>query len=154
MPDNDNDFDRQHDREEEEADLKFSANVCAQELASFKQERCCVFMKGFESGEVLHGRIIGFMKEFEALVIRDIRVGREHLQTKSLIPSENVEHVCVSMSLEKCRQCNEFREMERDAAWDARRKKRLERELKHLVKGRTPPRARVTSKEKVHGKAK
>ncbi len=120
----DNDFDRKQEREEDLEEDRFSTKLCLQELSGLKMQRCCAFLPVEDSLEILHGRLIGMLMELDAMVIRDLRPGRETLQTKQIVPCHNIHYLCSSASLEKCLACREYKEMLKDAKLDKPKTKR------------------------------
>jgi hypothetical protein len=115
MTEDNKDFDRMQDRQEEADDSKFSTKLSVEEMGKIKMQRCCVFIKDSEDIQMVHGKILGMMTELDSLIVRDLRPGREALQCKQLVPFANVHHICASVDLEKCQQCDEYREMAQEA---------------------------------------
>jgi hypothetical protein len=97
------DFDRLHERKEEDEDVKFAAKLVAEELNSLKAQRACIFIS--DSEEVLHGRITGVLSEMDFIVLRDLRPTRQMLRAKLLVPSDRIEHICVNEDPTKCKTC-------------------------------------------------
>jgi len=105
-----NDFDREMERREDQAEDRESAELAVLDFKRFVRDRCCLFL-GDEDGTVLHGRLEGLLQEIEALVLRDLRPGRERLQCRLQVPYDSVHYACHSGSLEKCRQCERYKSL-------------------------------------------
>jgi hypothetical protein len=147
---NPNDFDMRQEREEEREEDRFSAKLSLEEFSRIRFQRCCVFTHDAGgAADVIHGRVTGLLVEMDALVIRDLRLGREALQTKQLIPVANVHRLCASPSLEKCRGCYEYREMEKVAKWEARSRRKAEGSAKKAGSARRKAGGRL---EKSHAR--
>lgn len=153
MPD-DNDFDRRAEREEDREESRFAAKLTVEDFNKINMQRCCVFIKDFSDngGEVIHGRLMGMMAELDALVIRDLRLGREALQTKQIVPYENVHHLCASASLEKCEGCAEYVEMREEALRETQRLARERHQLDKILRKANAP--AKTKRKKVRDHAK
>lgn len=104
------DFERLHDKQEDDEDVKFSARLVVQELSGLKAQRACIFVG--ESGEVLHGQILGVLSEMDALIVRDLRPTRQQLRAKLLVPVEKIEHICTNEDRSKCKSCDIYAEIE------------------------------------------
>ena len=110
------DFDREEERREEEQEEGESAQLAVLEFGRFARERTCVFVDGDDGPEAIHGRLIGLLKEVDALVIRDLRPGREKLGCRLLIPYDNLLYVCCAPGSDKCKECGEYKKLNREAA--------------------------------------
>ena len=84
----------------------------AKSIKSFVKKRCCVFMEGGAYSDIIHGRFMGFIREFPALVIRDLTPGRERLQRTRMVGLEMANNICWCDSLEKCQQCPTYKELQ------------------------------------------
>jgi hypothetical protein len=102
-----NDFDREMEKNEMQEDDREATELAVLDFKRFARNRCCLFLAD-EDGTVLHGRLEGLLQEIEALVLRDLRPGRERLQCRLQVPYDNVHYACHSGSLEKCKQCAEY----------------------------------------------
>jgi hypothetical protein len=80
-------------------------------IKSFMGERCCVFMDAETYDDTCHGKLLALVKEWPALVVRDLSPGGERLQRKRIIPLDAIRDVCLSPGLEKCRACETMKEM-------------------------------------------
>lgn len=139
MSDN-GDFDRRQEREEDREERKFSTQLMVEEMSKYRMQRCCVFTAAGDGIlEVIHGRLVGMMTELDAMVVRDLRIGRETLQTKQIVPVENVLRICSCPNLDKCRQCSEYRAMVREAEQEARQLARRELRAKRGAAARKAP---------------
>ena len=106
-----NDFDREHARREEREEDKQAAELALKDFGRFVRERCCIILDD-RRHTVLHGRLEALLEEIEALVLRDLRPGRERLQCRLQVPYRAVFYACHSGSQQKCRECREYRAME------------------------------------------
>lgn len=106
----DSDFDRLHERHEDEEDTKFSAQLVAQELSKVRGQRACLFLE--DSEEVLHGQITGVLTEMDALIVRDLRPTRQALRAKLIVPVERIEHICTNDDRTKCKGCDIYADIE------------------------------------------
>jgi hypothetical protein len=118
-----NDFDRAQERREEKEEDKAAAELALAEFRHFVRERCCITLDD-DDRTVLHGRLEALLEEIEAVVLRDLRPGREKLQCRLQVPYRVVAHICHSGSLEKCRECPEYRLLESSPAGHKGRKGR------------------------------
>jgi len=106
-----NDFDSEQERREERAGAREDAELALKDFRAFVRERCCITLDD-DDHTVLHGRLEGLLEEIEALVLRDLRPGRERLQCRLQVPYGAVFYACHSGSREKCRECPQYRAME------------------------------------------
>jgi hypothetical protein len=108
-----NNFDRKAERDEERQERRESAEIAVTELKQFAKQLCCVFFDS-EDQEILYGRIIGMMDELDALVIRDIRPGRELLRSRQIIPYERIKYICTAEDGGKCKECAYYKGIAED----------------------------------------
>lgn len=71
-------------------------------------QRCCVHLDAEVHDDTCHGKLVSFIKDWPALMVRDLTPGKERLQRKRLIPLEVIQDVCFSPGLEKCKGCEEM----------------------------------------------
>ena len=103
-----NDFDREMERRELNEEEREAAELAVQDFKRFVRDRCCLFL---DEDVTLHGRVEGLLQEVEAVMLRDLRPGREKLQCRLQIPYDNIFYACHSGSLEKCRECDTYGSM-------------------------------------------
>jgi hypothetical protein len=91
------------DLEDQEA-----AEVLVTSIKNFFGERCCVFTESDHMQDIIHGKILAFIREWPAIVVRDITPGVEIMQRKRLIPVDAIRDTCFCPKKEKCQQCETF----------------------------------------------
>ena len=104
-------FDREEERREAREEGREAAELALADFKHFVRERCCLVLND-EARTLLHGRMEALLEEIEALVLRDLRPGREKLQCRLQVPYQSVFFACHSCSLEKCKGCSEYRKLE------------------------------------------
>ena len=81
-------------------------------IKGFIKKRCCVFMEGGAYSDIIHGRLTAFVREFPALVIRDLTPGRERLQRTRMVGLDLANNMCWCDDLEKCKQCPTYTDLQ------------------------------------------
>lgn len=75
-------------------------------------QRCCVFLEADNYDDTCHGKLLAFIKDWPALMVRDLTPGQERLQRKRLIPLETVRDMCFSPGAEKCKLCTVMKDLQ------------------------------------------
>jgi len=88
-----------------------AATVLAESINPYVGQRCCVTMDGDNFTDVIHGRFLAIVKEWPAIMVRDLTPGVELLQRKRLISVEVIRDVCFSPKQEKCRNCPNYKDL-------------------------------------------
>ncbi len=104
--------DYEESRKEERDEDRVAAVLALYDMKTFARSRCCLYLVDADD-EILHGRLEGLLLEVNTLVLRDLRPGRERLQARLQVPYDNVLYACHSGSLQKCKACLQYQEMER-----------------------------------------
>lgn len=110
------DFDREMDKREEEEEQREDAALALESFKTLVRARSCIFFND-EHEEVMHGRIEGLLQELDAVLVRDLRPGRERLRCRVQIPYDNIKYVCHSPKFEACKECavyKDFKEPEKN----------------------------------------
>jgi len=74
-------------------------------------QRCCVFLDAEVTDDTCHGKLLAFIKDWPALMIRDLSPGKERLQRKRLVPLEVIQDMCFSPGVEKCKLCEVMKDL-------------------------------------------
>jgi hypothetical protein len=61
--------------------------------------------------DIVHGRLMAFVREWPALVVRDLTPGRERLQRTRLLHIDRASDMCFCDDLAKCKQCPTYQEL-------------------------------------------
>jgi len=111
------DFDEEKEREEhrreQEAEDQRQAQVVVETINKFIGQRCCVFLDSYdeENIDAIHGRLMAVLREWPAIVVRDLTPGVERLQRKRLVSTDSIRDVCLSPGGEQCVKCPTYKEL-------------------------------------------
>jgi len=81
-------------------------------LKALEKQRTCVFMEGEGGIDIIHGRLMAFIKEWPAIMVRDLTPGQEKLQRKRLINLDSIRDMCMVDKKEKCLNCDTWKELQ------------------------------------------
>jgi hypothetical protein len=106
------------DRHERDAEELRNATVVVETINKFIGQRCCVFLDSYnedDSIDAIHGRLMALIREWSALVVRDLTPGVERLQRKRIVPVASVRDLCLSPGGEQCVKCPTYKELQDDS---------------------------------------
>lgn len=72
-------------------------------------QRCCVHLDAQSADDTCHGKLLSLIKDWPAILVRDLTPGSERLQRKRLIPLEIIQDMCFSPGVEKCKGCPDMK---------------------------------------------
>jgi len=105
----------EENRKERDAEDQRSATAMVETINKFMGQRCCVFLDSYnedDSIDAIHGRLMAVIREWPALVVRDLTPGVERLQRKRIISTASVRDLCLSPGGEQCVKCPTYKELQ------------------------------------------
>jgi len=105
----------EENRKERDTEDQRSATAMVETINKFMGQRCCVFLDSYnedDSIDAIHGRLMAVIREWPALVVRDLTPGVERLQRKRIISTASVRDLCLSPGGEQCVKCPTYKELQ------------------------------------------
>lgn len=99
------------DFDDEALENQNAAEKLVDSIKTYLGQRCCVFLEADNYDDTCHGKLLAFIKDWPALMVRDLTPKRERLQRKRMIPLEVVRDMCFSPGAEKCKLCDVMRDL-------------------------------------------
>lgn len=84
-------------------------------IQGYIRNRCCIFVEGSSYIDIIHGRLMAFLREFPALVVRDLEPGMERLQRTRFVSLDPTPSMCMCDDFEKCKQCPTYQDLVKEA---------------------------------------